>query len=73
MSNEIHNDYQSHNLNDDGLRKVAEVKMAFSELLNAVESAVPKPSRERSLVATKLQEACMFAVRAVAVLPENQE
>lgn len=66
-------EFRTHNLNDAGAEKTEEIRKAFSELLANVERIVPAPSRERSLVATKLQEACMFAVRAVSVLPENQK
>ena len=45
--------------------RTAEAEQAFSELLNKLEELVP-PGRSRSLVVTKLQEACDWARRGIA-------
>lgn len=74
-------EFQTHRLNKIGLWKVEAVKKLFDEfLLNLI--TVPPPglvlidntkSRYFSIVKTKLEEACMFAVKAVASEPANQE
>lgn len=57
-------------LNEAGLAKAAVVAGVFSEALTAIEAAI-QPGRELALVVTKLQEACYFAKRAVALDPAN--
>ena len=42
------------------------IREQFSALLTTIEEILP-PSRERSVVATKLQEACMWATKGVAL------
>jgi hypothetical protein len=69
--NDIRSEFQVHILNADGLSKASALQDIFTEALNKIEAIVP-PTRERALVVTKLQEACFFAKRAVAILPENQ-
>lgn len=64
-------EFQVHKLNSRGLDKATQLAEAFSELLVKVEAVIPSSSRERSLVITKLQEACFFAKRAIAVELEN--
>ncbi len=44
----------------------------FSDALTRIESLVPA-GRERALVVTKLQEACYFAKRGIALDPTNLE
>ena len=68
----MRNEFQVHLLNDLGLSAATEVANAFSDLLDKVEAVVPA-GRERALVVTRLQEACFFAKRAVALEPENQK
>jgi hypothetical protein len=65
-------EFQVHRLNESGLRTAEAIGEAFSTCLEQIEQLVP-PGRERALVVTKLQEACFFAKRAIAVVPENQE
>lgn len=59
-------EFIGHALDDDALRALDRIRAAFSDLLDAVDRDVPA-SRERSIVVTSLQEACMWAVRGVAV------
>jgi hypothetical protein len=72
MSDSIRPEFQVHILNASGLGKASALQDIFTDALNKIEALVP-PTRERSLVVTKLQEACFFAKRAIAILPENQE
>ena len=58
-------------MNDTAVEKCRVIREAFSEALTAIKQHV-KPGRELALVTTKLQEACMWAVRGVAMDPANQ-
>lgn len=63
--------FDSKRLNDDGVRNVAEVRAAFDALLAKVETLTPS-GRELAIVKTKLEEACFFAVKGIAVFPTYQ-
>jgi hypothetical protein len=67
----IRPEFQYHPLNERGVAACNEVRGNFTELLTKIEATIPA-GRERSLVVTKLQEACNWAVRAVATTPANQ-
>lgn len=68
----IRPEFQVHMLNENGKRKAREIAEGFSILLAGVE-ALGVTGRELALVKTKLEEACFFAKRGIASLPENQE
>lgn len=68
----VRNEFQVHILNDEGIAKANALAEAFSSTLDLIEKIVP-PSRERSLVVTKLQEAAFWAKRGMAVDPANQK
>jgi|HubBroStandDraft_3_1064219.scaffolds.fasta_scaffold403053_2 hypothetical protein len=74
--------FQFHKLNDEGQKKAIGIAEAFSELLeklnylatgSQVYPVAPPNCRELAIVKTKLEEACFFAKKAMAVLPENQQ
>lgn len=74
--------FQSHRLNNHGLANAQLLGRAFDELLTKVESivksagttAAPAESgRSLAIARTKLEEACFFAKKSMAQLPENQE
>ncbi len=67
----IKGEFQGHELNEHGKAKVDDIREAFSECLSRVQACVGD-CRERSIVVTKMQEACMFAIRAVSVQAEYQ-
>jgi hypothetical protein len=67
----IRPEFESRALNDRGIAACNEVRWDFTELLTKLEATIPA-GRERSLVVTKLQEACGWAVRAVTTMPVNQ-
>lgn len=67
----IRPEFQYHELNQAGIEACGILRAAFTELLTTVEATIPA-GRERSLVVTKLQEACTWAVRAAAIQPQNQ-
>ena len=58
-------EFCSYKLDDSEYRKAQEVRRLFSEHLDKLESVFGTTGREVAIVRTKLEEACMFAVRAV--------
>ncbi len=68
----MNQEFTSHRLTVNGIAKINEIKRGFDSLLNLVGATAPD-NREFSIVRTKLEEACFFAVKAVSVEPENQE
>lgn len=65
-------EFQVHMLNERGEEKARVLVTAFGALLDGVE-AQGVTGRELALVKTKLEEACFFAKKGIASLPENQE
>lgn len=61
----MHAEFQTHKLNDQGFAKAKQLAEKFDELLTYIEGTVTS-SRERSIAATKLEEACFFAKKALA-------
>lgn len=58
-------------LNETGLQRTEAVRIAFTDLLEKLEQHCG-PSREISLVRTKLEECSFFAINAIAGNKENQ-
>ena len=52
-------------INLEGRKSVAAIRDAFNGLMDVLENEVPE-GREMSIVKTKLQEACMFAIRGTS-------
>jgi len=65
-------EFAVHRLNKRGLEMAEAVAELFATLLAGLDGII-SVGRERSLVVTKLQEASLFAKRAVALDPVNQE
>lgn len=65
-------EFAVHMLNEDGKLKAGIIADAFSELLNVLEAQC-MAGRELSIVKTKLEEACFFAKKAMAINLANQE
>ena len=57
--------FSSVQLNTEGLMKVNNIRVAFTQLLDELESILPGNSREISIIKTKLEEASFYAVKAV--------
>lgn len=52
----------------EGIDKSTAIRVQFTELLETIEKSVPAHNaRYLALVKTKLEEACMFAVKGIAV------
>lgn len=77
----MNQEFSVHRLNPEGLKKAEQIAEGFDALLtNILKLATPAnaqtvvtKSREVSLLRTKLEEACFFAKKAIANLPENQK
>ena len=67
----IHPAFTPHLLNAEGCDKAQRLRWSFSVLLCRIEEILPQ-GRELAIVRTKLEEACMFAARGVALAPENR-
>ncbi len=66
-------EFEVHILNSEGIEKAVEVAQIFDFALNKLLELYSAPSRELSIVRTKLEEACFFAKKAVANDPANQK
>lgn len=64
--------FKFHKLNAEGIAKAQYIQEVFSSTLRQLETAIPT-GREFSIVKTKLEEACFFAKKGMAVQKENQE
>ena len=64
--------FQSHRLNDDGMKKADLIAEVFDDCLINLRPVCPE-SREFSIVKTKLEEACFFAKKAMANVASNQQ
>ena len=67
----MNKEFTVHMLNDDGKAKAKAIAEAFDTCLNTLLEINPGPSREMSIVRTKLEEASFFAKKAMASMPEN--
>lgn len=64
--------FKFHKLNKLGIANVEVISGHFINLLGTLKVFCPE-GREFSIVKTKLEEACFFAKKAIAIQPENQE
>jgi hypothetical protein len=64
--------FEVHMLNESGKGKAVQIAGDFSALLGGLQLICPE-GRELAIVKTKLEEACFFAKKAMANVPENQE
>ncbi len=60
-----------HRLNDRGMQNARTIALAFDDCLAVLEGVCPSPSRELALVRTKLEEACFYAKKAMALDATN--
>lgn len=65
--------FEFHRLNAVGQRKAVNIANIFQAALESLELENGKDGREMAIVRTKLEEACFFAKKAMAVQPSNQE
>ena len=72
----MHKEFEVHILNVEGITKAKEVAQAFDDLLTKLDKLIQPEnglSRLYAVTKTKLEEACFFAKKAIASLPENQK
>ena len=67
----MHTEFAVHELNDVGFANAKQIALAFDGLLSDLEILCPA-GRELSIVKTKLEEACFFAKKSVALDSGNQ-
>lgn len=65
-------EFKFHKLNKDGQEVAIKMAQCFDELLTDLEE-VCQSGRELSIAKTKLEEACFFAKKAMAINPHYQE
>jgi hypothetical protein len=63
--------FEVHRLNETGMQKAHDIGWAFQELSTALNRICGPDGREMAIARTKLEEACFFAKKAMAQLPEN--
>lgn len=67
-------EFETHRLNETGMKKARAIGEAFEELLVEMEGATEGgDQRCMAIMRTKLEEACFFAKKAMACDPANQE
>jgi hypothetical protein len=66
------NMFKFHRLNTEGAVKATRIQHLFEATVGALEEIIGTDNREMSLVRTKLEEACFFAKKAMAVQKLNQ-
>ena len=64
-------EFSAINMDDSAVEKCRVIRKSFSDALSAIKQHV-KPGRELALVTTKIQDACMWAIRGVTMDPANQ-
>lgn len=65
--------FTSHKLNSQGQTKAIDIAQAFDELLSTLRDLCPENTREFSITKTKLEEACFYAKKSMAMKEDNQE
>lgn len=68
----MNDNFKTHLLNEQGIAKARQLSEHFDRLLDECKS-LGVSDRYLALVATKLEEACFFAKKSIAVKPENQQ
>lgn len=63
--------FEVHQLNEGGLQKARKIATEFDDLLTNIRDDIGT-GREASIVKTKLEEACFYAKKALALQPHNQ-
>jgi hypothetical protein len=76
----MHQEFEVHLLNDEGIAKAKRLAELFDNLLTEVETLCLVPgqgagpnARQMAIVRTKLEEASFFSKKALAIIPENQK
>lgn len=74
MYNVLNTEFEVYSLNSEGIDKANTIAVLFDNLLNELRAeGVCLPGRSLEIVKTKLEEACFFAKKAMAINPCNQK
>lgn len=65
-------EFAVHKLNEEGMTKAKVIQATFDDCLNKL-TTVCMEGRSMSIVKTKLEEACFFAKKAMAINLTNQQ
>ena len=72
MTNQKNPEFATHMLNEQGKERARQIRDAFDLLMNTLRPICQPTGRELSIVRTKLEEACFFAKKSMAVNEDNQ-
>jgi len=64
--------FQFNRLNEDGIKKVDEIAYQFDGLMTKLNKLCTTEGREYTIVKQKLEEACFYAKKSVALLAKHQ-
>lgn len=67
-----HEQFAVYKLNDRGMANAKHIANSFNKLMDALEPMCA-PGREFAIVKTKLEEACFFAKKSMAINLGNQQ
>ncbi len=65
--------FEVHKLNPEGMAKARFIAESFNILLDSLKTVCRQDTREFSIVRTKLEEACFFSKKTMAMEPGSQE
>lgn len=65
-------EFKVHLLNEDGIKKAKKLALMYDQFLTKLLKTIGGPSRELSIVKTKLEEASFFSKKCMASKEENQ-
>lgn len=65
--------FEVNRLNDDGMKKADEIAYQFDALYGKLVKLCPAEGREFAIVKTKLEEACFYAKKSMALIAKNQQ
>ena len=65
--------FKLHKLNAEGMGKATKISGVFDTALAELDKLCMDKGREWAIVKTKLEEACFYAKKSMAQMPENQE
>lgn len=65
--------FKVHMVNSAGKEKAQRIAQTFENCLSNLRMICPENTREFAIVKTKLEEACFFAKKSMANVPENQQ
>lgn len=68
----MHKEFEVHILNDEGKLRASVVATIFDTALTDLLEVIGTEGREVAIVRTKMEEACFFAKKAMAVRAEYQ-